>query len=142
MFAPQKKMISVMRNGSTVQPISSIIPPATWAPTAFGWRLRYLMAKYTTRPAISKPKNPDTARRKKYRASTRPAIVEAPSGNNGVPGHMPLNPASCGAARSFAFGHHENEHSDAKDRGRTSQLHHAHNREAVAARREIVVIAV
>src|SRR5436190_20222239 len=106
MFAPQKKKISVMRNGSTVQPSSSIIPPETCAPTAFGFRLRYLTAKYTTSPAISSPKNPENTRREKYSASTRPAIVEAPSGNNGVPFHISLAAAPW-SARSIALGHHE-----------------------------------
>src|SRR5205809_242105 len=39
-------------------------------------------------PAISSEKKAAIATRKKYKASTRPAIVDARSGNNGVPDHI------------------------------------------------------
>ena len=50
------------------------------------------------RPAISSEKTAVTARRKKYNASTLDAIVDALSGNSGVPDHMAIWSASPGAA--------------------------------------------
>src|SRR5690348_10454111 len=91
------------------------------------------MAKYTTSPAISRPKNPDTASRKKYSASTRPAMVEAPSGNNGVPLHIWLTTPP---------GQHEDHGAQREHRRERRNLNDPHNREAVTARRQVVVVAV
>ncbi len=51
--------------------------------SSFAFR-RYFSAKYTTTPEIRMVKNAVRATRKKYKASTRPAIVDACWGNNWV----------------------------------------------------------
>src|SRR5579862_7136847 len=75
-------------SGITVQVTSSHRPPWMFAPTSFTERRRYFTAKNTIRPAIRIEKNTEMPRRKKYRLSTRDAIVEAWGGNRGVPDHI------------------------------------------------------
>src|SRR5258705_322108 len=87
-LAPHMKITIVIRNGTTVQPISSMTLPWIRSPTASGERRRYFTAKYTIRPAISREKKAVTATRNRYNASTREAIVDAPKGNRGVPEDM------------------------------------------------------
>src|SRR5882672_8662698 len=87
-LAPHTKTTIVIRNGTTVQPISSIMLPWSRSPTASGERRRYFTAKNTISPAISREKKAVTAIRNKYNASTRGAIVDAPKGKSGVPDHI------------------------------------------------------
>src|SRR5207247_1992992 len=98
------------------------------APTPSTVLRRNLTAKKTMSPAISSEKNPATPTRKKYSASTRPAIVEALSGNRG--------------GMSLFSKHDHDERGQDENRGRASNPHGAHDEQAAAAPARLVVIAV
>src|SRR5829696_7505758 len=87
-LAPQTKITIVIISGMTSHVISSSRPPWIRPPIASGERRRKRTAYVTINPAISREKNVVNATRKKYSASTRPAIVDAASGKSGVPDHM------------------------------------------------------
>src|ERR1700680_2296650 len=87
-------------------------------------------------PAISSEKKTAIAMRKKYKASTRPAIVDARSGNSGVP-----DPIS--ALPPFLLANHDHdERAGAETRDGARHAQRAHHQQAVAPRHRIVVIAV
>src|SRR5262245_39818505 len=97
------------------------------------------------RPAMSSEKKVATPRRKKYSASTRDAIVDAASGNSGVPVHMRLAPRIPGlGARGppFTSNHDEDERTQTEHRGDTGEAQRAHHDEAIAPAHRVVVIAV
>src|SRR4051812_1778594 len=105
------------------------------------------------RPAISSEKKAEMASRKKYSASTRPATVEALSGNSGVPVHI-LRGAWCwvlgagcgvrgaGCGMLFPANHHENESAEREDGRDAGDSQRAHDHQAVAAGHRVVVVAV
>ena len=125
------------------------MPPWKHVADAVGSRRRYLIAKKTIRPAISSEKKTEIASRKKYSASTRPAIVEACSGKRGVPVHIEAAQgcraqrlrarALCGS-RSRAH-HDDDERAEREDGGGAGDPDRAHDHEAVAAGHRVVVVA-
>src|SRR6266545_4260685 len=96
-------------------------------------------------------KNTEMATRKKYNASTRPAIVDADSGKSGVPDHIQRVLGSSFRVRGSRFRvqgstlaaqHDHNEAAEREDRRRARDAHRAHDRETVAAGHRVVVIAI
>ena len=81
----QTKIPSTMKRGMIDQMISSAMPPWMRAPMLFGSRRLNLIMKITTSAAMRIVMKAVRPTRNKYRASTRGAIVEAASGNRGVP---------------------------------------------------------
>src|SRR5712691_11053062 len=84
-LAPHPNMTMDRSSGTTIQNASSLIEPPMGAPISLGARRRYLIEKAIMRTKIKRLRNSDTPSRKKNSASTRSAIVEARSGNNGNP---------------------------------------------------------
>src|SRR5204863_7824314 len=108
-------------------------------------------------------KKPETATRNKYKASTRPAMVDACSGNNGVPDHITVirvlgfSGSRFSSSRfsvlgsgflvlgswfAFPADDHENERAERENRGGAGQTHHPHDHEPVAAVHRVVVVAI
>src|SRR5258708_39042035 len=82
-------------------------------------------------PAISSAKKAEMARRKKYKASTRGAMVEADAGKRG------------GMLRvSFSAHHDDDERAERQDGGGARQAERAHDHQAVTARHRVVGIAI
>src|SRR5947207_16021990 len=98
------------------------------APTPSSVVRRNLTAKKTMSPAISSKKNPATPMRKKYSASTRPAIVDALSGNSG--------------GMSLFSNHEHDERGQDENRGGAGNPYRAHDEQAVTAPHRVVVVAV
>src|SRR5688572_11134376 len=73
------------RNGTIDHLSSSGINPVIGAPTRSPARSRYLIAKTTTLMTTSSAKNAVTATARKYSLSTSETIVDACSGNGGLP---------------------------------------------------------
>src|SRR5580765_2626480 len=100
------------------------------------------------RPAMSSEKKTVIAMRKKYSASTRPAMVDARSGNSGVPVHM--SAPTCGDwglgargwATSFPANHHHDERAVQEHRRTAGETNRPHDDQAVAAGHRVVVKAV
>src|SRR5918994_1636302 len=82
-LAPQTNITIARTNGIAVHISSSASDPWIGAPTSSGWRRRYLIAKMMTSTVTTSAKNALTAVMKKYRLSTRGAIVDACSGKSG-----------------------------------------------------------
>src|SRR5471032_2999652 len=89
---------------------------------------------------MSSEKKTEIASRKKYSASTRPAMVEACSGKSGVPDH--ISESSKVLRATFPAEHHDDERAQRHDGGGAGDADHAHDDQAVAAGRRVVVIAV
>src|SRR5581483_2296223 len=157
-LAPHTKITIVISSGTTVHVISSMRPPWICAPISSAERRWNLTAKYTIRPPMRSEKNTASARRKKYSASTRDAIVEAASGNKGVPVHISapergnLRFGAWGAAggssaefpaTSFlASQHYGDERHQRKHVCVASQPERLHDDEPVPARHRVVVVAI
>src|SRR5215208_1143372 len=98
---------------------------------------------------MSSEKNAETASRKKYKASTRPAMVDADSGNNGVPDHISESacrgwgPAARGWPGAPLPAHHdEDERAQRENCRRAGEPHGAHHDQAVSPGHRVVVVAV
>src|SRR5215218_3229789 len=87
-LAPHTNITIARMNGIPVQISSSASDPWMGAPISFTCRRRYLIAKMMTSTVTTSAKNALTDVMKKYRLSTRGAIVDACSGKSGVPGCM------------------------------------------------------
>src|SRR5712671_7931966 len=99
------------------------------------------------RPAMSSEKKTETATRKKYSASTRPAIVDARSGNNGVPVHMSVSGSSLAyklnRTTSPLTSKHDDDEGAEREHGRgAGEPHRAHDDQPVAPGHRVVVVAV
>jgi hypothetical protein len=81
-------MIIVRMKGITLQVISNLREPSMGLGLSYSERRRYFIAKYTTSSVISIEKKMLIPTRKRYRASTSPATVEARSGNKGKFDHI------------------------------------------------------
>src|SRR5262245_19178849 len=131
--ALHRKMTSTMPAGISVQASSSGSEPWISAGRSSSERRRNLTANTASSVAISTPKNTLTAIRKRYSASTLPAVVEAPSGKKKrqLPTRQPL-PAQ-------PQRHEARQQQQRQQAGCAQQPHHG---SAVTAHRGVVLVTV
>src|SRR3954467_6595923 len=137
--APHTNMIMVMPSGMIVHSSSSASEPWMATPISVSCLRRNLIAKTTTRIAMSAVNSAVTATRKKYRASTCPACSDAACGKKGKFVNMRLS-AACRRAPLAAEADEQErqERTHRRDESHADGVDHDH---AISPRRRVVVVA-
>src|SRR4030095_9604657 len=131
-LAPHTKITIVMSSGMPDHAISRIRLPWMSAPISSAFRRRYSTEKNMIKPAMSSEKKVERPSRKKYSASTRPAMVDARSGKSGIPDHISTGAgcwvlgARCARA-TVASNHDQDERAEDEDGGRAGHTDCAHD---------------